>query len=353
MINAHFAEYDMPVRIALTGAAGFVGHAILSAATQRDTHVVPLLRSPPTTDAPWLGKARTPRVIGVLGSDAVDPTVLAECTAVIHAAAKAHRMGEHGPIALASYRRCNVAGTQALIAAMAVAGVRRLVYVSSIKALGERSSARPLHPGDERHPEDPYGISKAEAEDAVLAAHDAGTIDAVIVRPVLVHGSGAKGNLHCLMSALHRGRPLPLGAVHNRRSLIGADNLADALLTAATRAASQAEVRTPDRPRPAPTRPVYHLADDGTISTRRLVEVLAEGMGVRPRLICIPRWLVVGGATLLGKGAVARRLFDDLVVDDGDFRRDFAWKPSLGLEDGLRQMGEDFARRMRNGDVPS
>ena len=86
------------------------------------------------------------------------------------------------------------------------------------------------------------------------------------------------------------------------------------------------------------------------ISTRRLVEVLAEGMGVQPRLINLPRWLAVGGATLLGKGAMARRLFDDLDVDDSDFRRDFAWRPKIGLEDGLRKMARDFARRMRETD---
>ena len=84
------------------------------------------------------------------------------------------------------------------------------------------------------------------------------------------------------------------------------------------------------------------------ISTRRLVEVLAEGMGVQPRLINVPRWLAVGGATLLGKGAMARLLFDDLEVDDSDFRRNFGWKPTLGLEDGLRMMAAEFAKRERD-----
>lgn len=338
--------------IALTGASGFVGQAILAAAARRGTRLVPLLRSLPAGTSARPAEVCAPRRVGELGRDAVDPAVLSGCCAVIHAAARAHRMGERGPAALAAYRHCNVAGTQALIAAMAAAGVRRLVYVSSIKALGERSRGTPLHPGDQRHPEDPYGISKAEAEEVVLAAHDAGTIDAVVVRPVLVHGPGATGNLDRLMSALRHGRPLPLGAVHNRRSLIGADNLADALVTAANHATGLTEVRPPCRLKPAlrsPTVRTYHVADDGVISTRRLVEVLAEGMGVRPCLISVPRWLAVGGATLLGKGAMARRLFDDLEVDDTDFRRDFAWKPSLGLEDGLRLMADDFARRMRAG----
>jgi nucleoside-diphosphate-sugar epimerase len=266
-------------------------------------------------------------------------------------------MGELGSEALAAYRQTNVAGTKAIIDAMSRAGVRRLVYVSSIKALGERSDSIALKPSDPKRPEDPYGISKAEAEDAVLAAHAVGQIDAVIVRPVLVHGPGAKGNLERLLGALARGRPLPLGAVRNRRSMVGVGNLADALLTAAMAplgktdesqsTPGRTEVHPPSRLKSAP--PVYHIADDGVISTRRLVEVLAEGLGVRPRLVSVPRWLAVGGATLLGKGAMARRLFDDLEVDDSDFRLDFAWRPAIDLEDGLRLMAEDFARRQRDG----
>jgi UDP-glucose 4-epimerase len=158
---------------------------------------------------------------------------------------------------------------------------------------------------------------------------------------VLVHGVGAQGNLGRLLKSIRSAAILPFGSVRNRRSFIGVDNLADAILAAAT-------APWPGGPEARASR-VYHLADDGVISTRRLVEVLAEGMGVIPHLISVPRWLAVGGATLLGKGAVARRLFDDLEVDDSDFRRDIAWKPSVGLEDGLRRMAEDYARRMRDG----
>lgn len=320
----------MPSTIAITGARGFIGRQTMLRAAHMGLPTVALLRSLPAAEAAAGGSA--PRLLGELGATAVDPACLTGCTAVIHAAARAHRMGETGAEALAAYRRCNVDGTRALIAAMAAAGVRRLVYVSSIKALGERSRGAPLRPGDERRPEDPYGVSKAEAEAAVLAAHAAGSIEAVIVRPVLVHGPGARGNLERLMAAIARGRPLPLGAVRNRRSLLGVANLADALLTAATAARVDGSI--------------HHLADDGAISTRRLVEVLAEGMGMKPRLLPVPRWLAVGGATLLGKGAMARRLFDDLEVDDSAFRCDFAWKPALPLEEGLRAMARDFAAQV-------
>jgi nucleoside-diphosphate-sugar epimerase len=305
--------------IAVTGASGFVGRHVLQRAEEAGCAIRGLTR----------------QELGEIGRGPIDPVMLRGCGAVIHAAARAHRMGEHGASALAAYRQTNVTGTQALIEAMSQAGVRRLVYVSSIKALGERSRAdSPLRPSDNRHPEDPYGISKAEAEATVLAAHDAGRIDAVIIRPVLVHGPGAKGNLERLMNAVLRGQPLPVGCTRNRRSLIGVANLADALLVAATW-----DCRTK-----AGDDLIYHLSDDGVVSTRRLVEVLGEGMGVQSQLLPLPRWLMVAGSSLLGKSSTARRLFDDLEVDDSDFRRDFGWQPHVSLEDGLRQMAAAYAR---------
>ena len=318
--------------IALTGPNGFVGSAVAELARIGGQPLVPLTRHTQSTQT----EACAPRCIGDLGVDPIDPCILAGCTAVIHTAARAHRMNEHGVTALAAYRQTNVIGTAKLIEAMTLAGVRRLVYVSSIKALGERSREHPLRPQDERHPEDPYGVSKAEAEDLILTAHAQGLIEGVIIRPVLVHGTNAKGNLNRLMHAVLRRKILPLGSVTNRRSLVGTRNLAAALLTAAT-------VPLP-KPQLQPAF-LYHIADDGVISTRRLVEVLAEGMGVAPRLVSVPRWLAVGGATMLGKAAIARRLFDDMEVDDRDFRHAFNWTPHLGLEQGLRLMAADFAQR--------
>jgi nucleoside-diphosphate-sugar epimerase len=273
------------------------------------------------------------RPIGSLGADVLPATALCGLDAVIHTAARAHRMNESGEAALAEYRAVNVEGTRALIRAMREANVRRLVYVSSIKAVGERSSGTPIRPTDDRHPEDPYGQSKAEAEDVVLDAHARGLIDAVIIRPVLVHGPGAKGNLKNLMRAVHRGMPLPLGSVRNRRSMVGVENLADALLHAATTAVDLRALRTN----------VFHIADDGVVSTRRLVELIAEGMGKPARLLPFPKPLAELGATVVGRRAVARRLFEDLEVDDGDLRELLGWKPRISLEDGIRAMARAYA----------
>lgn len=367
----------MSICIGLSGSSGFIGSSFQSYLQCRGIPCFPLLRhSLPTP---------TPRAIGPLNGTPIPPTALEGCAVVIHAAARAHILRETDPNPLATFRLANTASTLRLAEAAISAGVRRFVFISSIGVLGNHSSGQPLRPTDQVNPVEDYARSKSEAEDGLHALREHSGMELVIIRPTLVHGPGAKGNLQRLMAAIHAGKRLPLGGACNRRSFVGVDNLADALLMAATaelpgdgpgtdKAEDQAlldgsnpqggqiqgkpiaprptKVGRPCRLKPAlrsPQARTYHIADDGVISTRRLVEVLAEGMGVRPRLIHVPRWLAVGGATLLGKGAMARRLFDDLEVDDSDFRRDFGWKPMIGLEDGLRKMAADYARLVRDG----
>jgi UDP-glucose 4-epimerase len=311
--------------IAVTGATGFVGRRLVAVCRERGLAVRCLVRTVPPSSARnaavSIQGVQETAVVGDLGAGPLDATHLAGCGTLIHAAARAHRMGERDG---AAYHRDNVLATTHLLAAARSAGVRRVVLVSSIKA--------------GRDGEDDYGRSKAEAERLVREAEG---LDGVVMRPPLVHGPGAKGNLLRLMSAIAAGRLLPLGGVVNRRSLVGLDNLCDALITAATMAAEHLAADPAGR--------IYHVADAGVISTRRLVEVLAEGMGAKPRLVSVPRWLAVGGATLLGKGAVARRLFDDLEVDASAFTRDTGWHPRKTLEDGLREMAADFVRCQGKG----
>ena len=363
--------------LAVTGANGFVGHYLTASLSGRKDGLVAITRS----QASVVTFRSSGRVVPDLS--ACSHNTFSACSAVIHCAGRAHRMGEDRAQALPAYRSVNVEGTRGVVQAMIAAGVRRIVYLSSIKACGERSTTHPLAPDDVPTPEDAYGISKLEAEQLLLEYGRQGVIDPIIIRPVLVHGPGAKGNLARLCEAVRNGRWLPLGAVRNKRSFLGVDNLCDAIITAATLpwerfgdfgAASEkrtdltanTEIGAPGgmtraeggisdskelpRARLVPGAPgrVYHLADEGVISTRRLVEVLAEGMGVKPRLVSVPRWLAVGGATLLGKAATARRLFDDLEVDASAFSKDTGWQPTKSLEDGLREMAVEYARRMRD-----
>jgi nucleoside-diphosphate-sugar epimerase len=359
--------------LAISGTSGFVASACVAHCTHLGLPCVSLRRSAENSDRS--------RAIGAMDGSPIPPGALTNCSVIIHAAARAHVLRETDPDPLATFRRANTASTIRLAEAAIAAGVRRFVFISSIGVLGNHSTGQALRPGDQLNPIEDYARSKAEAEEGLRTLCEQAGMELVIVRPPLVHGPGAKGNFQRLMAAIYAGKRLPLGGVDNRRSFVGVENLADALLVAAmaelpadSKHVGERTADVSNRPRdvgqeipiaPQPTevgRPcrlksalrsqqalTYHIADDGVISTRRLVEVLAEGMGVQPRLINVPRWLAVGGATLLGKGAMARRLFDDLEVDDSDFRRDFGWKPTIGLEDGLRTMAADYAKRMREG----
>lgn len=320
-------KMSAPARLLVTGSSGFVGSAVCSAGQSIGIGMTSIRRLD-ATQGYW------PPNLDIVQSSS------GPIQAVIHLAARAHILQETARDPLTVFRAANKAPSLALAEAAHAAGIRRFVFVSSIGVLGNRSSGRSLRPLDPLAPIEPYAVSKAEAEGELRSISERTGLEIVIIRPPLVHGPCVKGNFERLLLAVSSGRPLPLGVVFNRRSFLGVANLAEALLVAATAPLSQ---------RLGTQTSIYHVADDGVISTRRLVEVLAEGMGVKPRLISVPRWLAVGGATLLGKGAMARRLFDDLEVDDSDFRRDFGWKPTIGLEDGLRLMAEDYARRMRDG----
>jgi len=325
-------------QVAITGANGFLGRQLVSSAMSQGLLARSLVRR--HTDA----DKRMPDVceMGDLGCDNLPPGLLDGCDIVIHGAARAHVLHETEGHPLSAFRRINTEGTLQLAQAAVSSGVRRFVFVSSIGVLGNHSLGRPFFATDGHAPVEDYAISKAEAEVALadLAAHS--PLEVIIVRPPLVHGPGAKGNFARLLAAIAKQRPMPLGGVRNRRSFIGVANLAQALVQAAVgtfpdHAFHQGKSRVA----------IYHVADDGIISSRRLIEVLAEGLHVEPRLIDLPRWLVVGGASFFGKGAAARRLFADLEVDDHDFRRDFAWRPRIGLEEGLRMMAQDYLQRQQ------
>lgn len=314
--------------LAISGANGFLGRHVVSAAIDAGFAVRSLVRqrggaASPSTDV---------RELGDLGTSTLPSGLLDGCDTLIHGAARAHVVRETEADPLTAFRRINVDGTVRLAEAAIAAGVRRFVYVSSIGVLGNHSLGRPFRVTDQPAPVEDYAISKAEAESALAVLAERSQLEIIIIRPPLVHGPGAKGNFDKLLHGIARGRPFPLGGVRNRRSFIGVANLAQVLVAAAT---GLFPARTRQQGGRAAT---YLVADDGVISTRRLIEVLAEEMHVTPRLISLPKWLVVGVATLLGKGSAARRLFADLEVDDHDFRRDFSWKPAMNLEEGLRLM---------------
>ena len=187
-----------------------------------------------------------------------------------------------------------------------------MVFISSIKVLGERTVDRPFHPDDPHAPIDPYGRSKAAAERSLSEIAARTGLELVVVRPPLVHGRGAAGNLAMLARLLLKRIPLPIASIDNRRSMVGAGSLAELLLQAASATATG----------------TYHVSDRYPISTPTLVRALGRGLKVRPILLPFPPGLLRMAGKLAGRSAVMERLGGSLEVDAASTVRDFEWQPS-------------------------
>lgn len=304
------------MKVLVTGGSGFVGRRVVEELVTRGHHVVAPLRRP----AFWPGVAVLP--IGDLGPDTDWSSALKGCDAVIHCAARAHILGDRSTDPLAEFRRVNCEGTLRLAGQAREAGIDHFVFVSTIKVNGEVTDKdRPFTADDAPHPQDAYGIAKTEAE---AGLRDLGFPVLTVVRPPLVHGPGAKGNLAVLVNAIRLGLPLPLACVDNRRSMVGLHNLADGLAFLLER-------------RQAGT---YLVRDDDDMSTARLIRSLAQAMGRGALLLPVPPIVLTLAARILGKKAVADRVLGSLVVDDTPLRA-LGWTPVLSTEAGLARMVRD------------
>jgi len=303
--------------VLVTGADGFIGARLcrtLEAGGYSARRAVRRVRG-----------AATPAVlaVGEVHGETDWSAALAGAECVVHLAARTHVLEETAPDPLAEYRRVNVAGTRALARQAAAAGVRRLVFVSSIKVNGERTGERPYAEDDAPRPEDAYGISKQEAERELGEVAAETGLESVVLRPPLVYGPGVKGNFLRLLNLVARGVPLPFAALDNRRSLIGAGNLCDAIRAAL--AAPQADGRT------------YLVSDGEDTSTPGLMRALALALEVKPRLFPCPPAVLRALAAALGRSGEAARLTGSLQVDASRIRRELAWQPPQALAQGLAE----------------
>ncbi len=309
--------------VLVTGANGFIGSALCVALQAVGIRVRRALREAP----PGVPDAFP---IGEIGPGTDWSAALAGMPCVAHLAARTHVLQETAADPLAEYRRVNVEGTRRLAQQAARAGVRRLVFVSSIKVNGETAS-RPITEDDPPHPEDAYGISKWEAEQALHRVSAETGLEVVILRPPLVYGPGVKGNFRRLLDVVARGWPLPLASIRNRRSLIYVGNLADAI--AAAIAAPQAAGKT-------------WLASDGEdVSTPELVREIGRALGKDTRLFPCPVGLLKAAAALAGKGPEAARLVASLQLDCSRIRGALGWRPQFGLRQGLAETARWFNGR--------
>ena len=298
----------MDAPIVVTGAAGFVGRALCARLS--------------TLGLPVRAVTRASHGDLAVADPALLEQALAGARAVIHLAGRAHVMAEHAQDPTQAYRAANVAATGRVAAAAARAGVDVFVFASSVKVNGERTApGRPFRADDSPDPQDAYARSKLEAERALDAAAAGTTLRPVTLRLPLVYGPGVKGNFRQLWNAVATRRLLPLGAIDNRRSLLGLDNLVDALLAATDIAAG-----------------VYLVADPQAVSTPGLIRAIAAAQGTTARLLPVPLLMLSAAGTLAGRRATIERLTGSLEVDPTPFARAAGWQARRTLAEGLAQM---------------
>ncbi len=302
-------------KILVTGANGFVGTHLCKTLERRGICFIGAVR-----------KAETHGLVAVgdLTADTNWLGALTGCDVVIHLAARVHVMRDAESDPLAAFRLVNVNATLNLARQAAAVGVKRFVFVSSVKVNGEQTEyGLGFTAFDSPAPLDAYGKSKYEAEIALREFGQQNNLQIVIVRPPLVYGPGVRANFLRLMQLVKLGIPLPLGAIHNRRSMVAVDNLLDLLITCASHPAASGEI--------------FMVSDDRDVSISELLRMIANTMGKRVRLLAVPSSLLVTLATWLGKASVANRLLTSLQVDITHTKSTLQWQPPVSLEHALKQ----------------
>lgn len=312
-MNDGINQNDVIKKALVTGASGFVGSALCAELDSQGIQVVRAVRK---------ARSSLDTEIGDIGPEVRAQVALKGCDTVFHLAAVVHVMSPSNHPSLDDYRLVNVAGTLAIAKQAAEAGVRHFVFVSSIKVLGEEghfsenSNASPL---------DPYGISKLEAERALMTLARECDMRITIVRPPLVYGPGVGANFLKLLQTVKKGIPLPFGLANNQRSLVYVGNLIHALILCA---------------RANKTNSIYMVDDGNAVSTRELIQKMSEALGIAPRLVPIPVWMIKFCAQLIGRSHVVQRVLGSLTVDSTLIRRELGWQPPYSLEQGLRNTAE-------------
>lgn len=313
----------MSNKVAITGANGFVGKVLCGELVNNGWMVKGLIRSESVIQK--LPELVEPYVLDDLKNISDHPEVLEGCNSVVHLAAKVHDMNRGS---LSDYRKINTQGTIKLAEAAVNAGVKKFIYISTIKVNGEETVRNPFSYDDVVAPEDPYAISKWEAECALLDLAKRTRLEVTIIRPVLVYGPRVKGNLLLLMKWIERGIPLPFAGIGNARSMINVYNLTDLIRYCLETPGSSGKVL---------------LASDGDdVSTSELISVIARAMGKSPRLFRLPKFLTYLLMLALGKKAAYDRLFGSLVVDIQNTRKSLDWEPKYNLREGIQKMVDDF-----------
>lgn len=315
------------MNILVSGASGFIGKALCAELARQGYTVRAAVRSA----AQQVDQVENVSV-GDINGDTDWTKALSDMSVVVHLAARAHITKECLVDSMEGFRKINVDGAWNLARQAHEAGVRRFVFISSIKVNGDATElGKPYTPADKPAPAGPYGISKFEAEEALRLLADETGMEVVIIRPPLVYGPGVKANFHSLMHWLHRGVPLPLAGVCNKRSFVSLDNLVDLIITCIDH--------------PAAANQTFLAGDGEDMSTTELLQRMGAVLGRPAKLFYLPAWLLRIGALLLGRAEMLQRLCGSLQADISKANELLGWHPPVRVDDALRKTAADFLQK--------
>ncbi len=312
--------------VLITGVTGFVGSALAKCLYKDGYALKCVVRNfQQNSDC----KSWDNIIVGDIHGSIDWSGALADVDTVIHLAARVHIMGDDSSESLADFRKVNVDATLNLAQQAASHGIKRFIYLSSIKVNGEGTKLGQVYtPDDIPSPSGAYSVSKYEAENGLLELCQETNLEIVIIRPVLVYGPGAKANFLNMMRWLNKGIPLPFGAIRNRRSLVALDNLVDLIVTCINH--------------PAAVNQIFLVSDDEDLSTTHLLYRMGEALGEPARLVPMPAGILKASATLLGKHDIAQRLLGSLQVDISKTKEMLGWSPLVSVDKALKKTAEHF-----------
>lgn len=314
------------INVLVTGATGFVGSALLNHLSNNEKfNIFAVTRNSNI----FLGDKCSMVHVSDINRSTDWSSALINIDVVVHLAARAHVMKEYLDDPIDAYRKMNADATHNLAKQASISGVKRFIFLSSIKVNGEETSADSIFTETvSTPPTDPYGLSKYEAENYLRKIADKSAMEVVIIRPPLIYGPGVKANFRAMMKWLYKGIPLPFGAIHNKRSLISIDNLTDFICTTLTH--------------PSAANQTFLVSDDNDLSTTQLLTLLARSLKKPAILLPIPMGLLTGFFKIIGRGAMAKRLCGSLQVDISKAKNVLNWRPPKTTENSLEKTARYF-----------